>query len=120
MGTKVNNIIYWVSTGLMCLIFLYSAGMYFFKYEMVVGVFENLGFASWIVYPLAVAKILGVVAVLTKKSKLLKEWAYAGFFFDAVLAFFAHYMAGDGQGGSAAVVVILILLSRYFDGRVNN
>ena len=81
-----NRIIYWGATGIMCAIFLFSAGMYLSNYEMVVGFYENLGFPSWMVYPSAIAKILGVIAILSKKSKLLEEWAYAGFFFDAAMA----------------------------------
>jgi len=113
-----DKIIYWVSTGLMCALFLYSAGMYFTKYEMVKGFFEHLGFPVWIIYPLAVAKILGVIAVLSKQSKMLKEWAYAGFFFDAVLAAGAHYYAGDGQTGMAIGGIILVIISRIYDGKL--
>ncbi len=112
-----NKIIYWISTGLMCLIFIFSAIMYFMKYEMVKGFFEALGYPIYIIYPLAVAKLLGVVAVLSKKSKLLLEWAYAGFFFDAVLATAAHYFAGHGIGLSA-LAILLVVVSRIFHHRL--
>lgn len=71
---------YWVATGIMCAIFIFSATMYFTKYEMVKGFFEELGYPSYLVLPLAIAKILAVVAIISNKSKILKEWAYAGFF----------------------------------------
>jgi DoxX-like protein len=67
---------------------------------------------------LAIAKILGVIIILSKKSKLLKEWAYAGMFFDMVLAFIAHYMADDGAGGMAAMGLIALIVSRYFDWKI--
>lgn len=113
-----DKIIYWVSTGLMCALFLFSAGMYFTKYSMVVGFFEQLGFPTWIIYPLAVAKVLGVIAILSKQSKLLKEWAYAGFFFDALLAAGAHHYAGDGQTGMALIGILFIVVSRIYDGKL--
>ncbi len=110
-----NKIIYWASTAVMCLIFLFSAFMYFTKYEMVSGFFEQLGFPVWVIYPLAVAKLLAVVAILSNQSQLLKEWAYAGFFFDAVLATGAHFMAGHGVIGLSTLAIVVILISRFFD-----
>lgn len=110
---------YWVSTAVMCLIFLMSAGMYIFKNPMAVGFFQQLGFPTWLIYPLAAAKILGVIAVLTGASRMLKEWAYAGFFFDAALAFTAHLMIGDKGGSLAIVALVATLFSRFFYGQLN-
>ena len=114
MNDKTKNIIYWISTVLMCLIFLFSASMYFLKTEMVRGFFEMLHYPTYLVYPLAIAKILGIIAVLSNKSKFLKEWAYAGFFFDGILAAAAHLDANDGGAMMSIAVVILVLISRYF------
>lgn len=44
-------------------------------------------------------------------SKTLKEWAYAGFFFDFVLAFFAHFMVNDGEFGGALIAILLVSVS---------
>ncbi len=114
MNDKTKKIIYWVSTVLLCLIFLFSASMYFMKTEMVRGYFEMLHYPRYLVYPLATIKILGVIAVLGNKSKLLKEWAYAGFFFDAVLAAAAHFNANDGGEMMSIAAIILVIISRYF------
>ena len=115
---KRDKIIYWIATGLMCLIFFFSSMMYFFNYEYAAEAYINLGFPAWMVYPSAIAKLLGITAVLTRRSPLLKEWAYAGFFFDAAMAFTAHTLAGDGQGGTAAIVLIAVVVSRIFEPRV--
>ena len=114
MNDKTKNIIYWISTGLMCAIFLFSASMYFMKTEMVKGFFDMLGYPSYLVYPLAIAKILGIVAVLSNKSKMLKEWAYAGFFFDAVLAAAAHISISDGGEMMSIAASILVIVSRAY------
>jgi len=117
MSEKTRSIIYWVSTSLMCMIFLFSASMYFMKTEIVEGYFDMLNYPSYLVYPLAIAKILGIIAVLSNKSKLLKEWAYAGFFFDAVLAAAAHIQSGDKGEMMSIAAIVLIIISRYFWNR---
>ena len=80
MNEKTKKIIYWISTVLMCALFLLPAMMYLTKTADVKGFFQALNYPTYLVYPLATAKILGIIAVLSNKSKLLKEWAYAGFF----------------------------------------
>ena len=115
---KTNKIIYWISTGLLCALMLFSAGMYLFANDMAVQAFTSLGFPTYIIYPLAIAKILAVVAILSRKSAFLKEWAYAGIFFDVILAFTAHIVAQDGGWVMAFVGIVLVVVSRYFDGRV--
>ena len=107
------KIAYWIVTILMCALFLFSAQMYFRNPDMIQGYFEAKGFAPWIVIPLAVAKILGIVAVLTDLSKILREWAYAGFFYDVVLASSMHYITGDGLSWMSVGGIGLVLLSRF-------
>jgi len=111
-------IIYWIATGLLSAMMLMSASMYIFKYEMVSQTFVHLGFPVYIIYPLAVAKILGIIAILTKKSQFLKEWAYAGFFFDFVLALSAHWLVNDGEFVPAFVALILLIVSYRFDKKM--
>lgn len=113
-----DKLIYWVSTAMMCALFAMSAAMYIVNYDSMVDVFERLGFPGWLVYPLAIFKILGIIAILSKQSKLLKEWAYAGFFFDAMLAFGAHYYVQDGGTALAVVALVLIVVSRYYDSKL--
>ena len=112
------KIIYWVSTGLLCALMLLSAGMYFFNHDMVVETFSRLGFPTYIIYPLAIAKILAVIAILTKKSAILKEWAYAGLFFDFVLAVSGHVMVQDGEYAAAAVAIVLLFVSYFYDRKL--
>ena len=115
---KLNKIIYWLSTAIFSSIFLFSAIMYFTKYEMVKGFFTSLGYPVYIIYPLAIAKILGVVAILSKKSRVLKEWAYAGFFFDVALASAAHIYTKDGGQLLALTAMVMLIISRIFDSKI--
>ena len=103
---------YWISTSLLCLMMVMSAGMYLFTHARVAEVFTHLGYPTYIIYPLAVLKLLGVIAILTRKHPILTEWAYAGFFFDFVLAFFAHFTVGDGEWPPALAVTVLLIVSR--------
>ena len=106
---------YWVSTSLLCLFFFAGALMYLFNYPRASGFFVNLGFPTWVIYPLAVAKILGVVAVISRRSLFLKELAYAGFFYDALLALAAHLVVHDGEQGPAIVALALVAISWRLD-----
>lgn len=114
MKHKAYKIIFWIASILMCGLMLFSAHMYFTKYEMVEVFFKHLGYPTYIIYPLATAKILGCLAILTRKSKFLAEWAYAGFFFDMLLAASAHLHAKDDQHYMAITGIILLIVSRAF------
>jgi len=111
-----RKIIYWIATVFLCGLMLYSASMYFTKTEMVRGFFEHLNYPTYLVIPLAIAKVLGVVMVLSRRIKWLMEWAYAGMFFDMVLAFSAHQHANDGQY-LLSILGIGFLLVSYFLGK---
>ena len=115
MSSNRDKVIYWASTGLISALMLFSASMYFINNEMVREVFTSLGYPAYIVYPLATAKILGLIAIWTKKSSMLKEWAYAGFFFDLLLASSAHLNADDGGFAPALIGIILLLVSYVYD-----
>lgn len=110
---KNPRLIYRISTGLLTAVMLMSAGMYFFNHDAIAQTFTNLGYPTYIIYPLAIAKILGLVAIWTNQSRSLKEWAYAGFFFDFVLALSAHLAVQDGEFVPAMVAIILLFIS-YF------
>ena len=103
---KKNKVIYWISTGLLTALMIMSVGMYVFNNAEISQAFEHLGYPTYIIYPLAFVKILGLIAIWTDKSKTIKEWAYAGFFFDFVLAFFAHFMVGDGEFAPAIIAIL--------------
>lgn len=115
---KVSRIIYWSATGLLSAMMVMSAGMYFFNNAMVTEMFSSLGYPTYIIYPLGIAKLLAVVAILTKKSHTLKEWAYAGLFYDFVLAASAHIMVNDGEFGGAVVAMVLLIVSYTYDKKV--
>lgn len=111
----MKKAVYWGSTGLLTLLLCFSAGMYLFSHEMAAEAFVNLGFPTWVIYPLAIAKLLAVAAILTRRSAVLLEWAYAGVCFDLSLAVGAHLSVGDGEH-MAAVVGLVLLFTSYVSG----
>lgn len=115
---KKNKIIYYVSTGLLTLLMLFSAGMYFFNHEAVVVMFTKFGYPTYIIYPYAIAKLLGIVVIWFLTNKTIKEWAYAGFFFAFILAFFAHVMIGDGEQMAALIAMILLVISYIYSKKI--
>lgn len=115
---KKNKIIYWIATGLLSVLMIMSASMYVFNNEMVSETFQKLGFPTWIIYPLATAKLLGVIAIITKKSQMLKEWAYAGFLYNFLLATYSHISINDGEFAPALVALLLLVVSYVFDKKL--
>ena len=115
---KRNKVIYWIATVLLTLQMLFSAGMYIFNNQYVRDIFTDLGFPTFIIYPLAFAKLVGILVILTRKNPTLVEWAYAGFFFNFLLALAAHLNVNDGQFGGAIAALIFLLLSYSFQKKV--
>lgn len=111
----MKKAVYWVSTGLLALLMTFSASMYFLNHDAIVEAFTGLGFPTWLIYPLATAKLLAVIAILSRRSAMLLEWAYAGMAFDVLLAAGAHLSVGDGQHVAAVVGIVLVATS-YVSG----
>lgn len=109
---KTTRIIHWIFTGLLSALLLMSASMYFMNHEEISLGFAMLGFPTWLIYPLAIAKILGVTMMLTKFKHWLTEWAYAGIFFNALLAFNAHLSIHDGQQ-MGAILALTLMVGSY-------
>ena len=92
---KRNKIIYWISTIWLAL-GMASTGMVqllMINDERVM--MTALGYPLYFLTLLGTWKLLGVVAILIPKFPLLKEWAYAGFFFAMSGAVFSHVAIGD-------------------------
>jgi hypothetical protein len=115
---KRDIIIYRVVTGLFTAHMLFTVAVYFFMYDVVREMFESLGVTASIIYPLAVAKILGLVAIWTNKSRILKELAYVGFAIDFILAISAHLIANDGGSVPPVVALVMLLISYLYNRKI--
>lgn len=117
---KTRQITYWIATGLLAALMLFSAGMYFFNHAAVEQSMTKLGYPAYLIYPHGVAKVLGVMAILTNRSVLLQEWAYAGFFFDFVLAALSSFETGVAGGEVALFALVLLIISRFLVSQVRD
>jgi hypothetical protein len=88
--TKRKKIIYWVSTIWFSLGMLSTGIVQLLRISTEVDFMSKLGYPTYFMVILGIWKILGVVAILLPKLPLLKEWAYAGFFFAMSGAAFSH------------------------------
>lgn len=107
--TKRNNIIYWIATIWLALGMVSTGIVQLIRMQEEVDVITNLGYPVYILTILGVWKMLGVVTVLVPKFPLLKEWAYAGFFFAMSGAAFSHLVVGDGAKELFGPTLLLVL-----------
>ena len=114
--TKRNKIIYWISTIWLALGMLSTGIVQLIKMKEEADMMARLGYPLYFLTIIGIWKILGVAAVLIPKFPLLKEWAYAGFFFAMSGAVFSHLAAGDEAKEFFGPVLLLILtiVSWYF------
>ena len=114
--TKRNRIIYWVATLWLSLGMVSTGVVQLIKVKDEADMIAHLGYPLYLLTLLGIWKILGVVAVLIPKFGLLKEWAYAGFFFAMSGAVFSHLAVGDGvkELFGPLLLMALTILSWYF------
>lgn len=116
---KRDKIIYWIVTGLFAAFMLMNVIVYTTQFEMVAETFIALGFPSEMIYPLAIAKFFGVIALLVRKWKSLTLLAYAGFAIDLVIAAVAHTITGHGDAIGPVIPLVLLIVSYIFYRRIN-
>lgn len=92
---KKTNIIYWVLTGLFGILMFMSAIPDVFMDPIAVqGMHTELGYPTYFIPFIGVAKMLGAAAILIPGNPRIKEWAYAGLFFDLIGATYSIIAVG--------------------------
>lgn len=115
--TKRNKIIYWVSTVWLSLGMSVSGIMQIIQPKEEVEIICNhLGYPTYFLSIMGVWKILGVTIVLLPKFPLIKEWAYAGFFFVMSGALISHLYMKDpfSEAFGPCLLIVLTITSWYF------
>jgi hypothetical protein len=107
----MSKIVYWISTGLLCLVYLGGAIAYLMQRSMVEQGFAVFGYPPYLITVLIVAKIAAPIAILTRFSVWLSDLAYAGILFHLLLAISAHLNAGDNGFFPAVVALALMAVS---------
>ncbi|OIV40784.1 DoxX family protein [Flavobacterium johnsoniae] len=114
--SKSNRIIYWIATLWLALGMTATGIVQLLKMKEEAVMMAHLGYPIYFLTILGIWKILGVIAVLIPKFPLLKEWAYAGFFFAMSGAIFSHFASGDSgtEYFGPALLLVLTVTSWYF------
>lgn len=113
---KRDKIIYWVATIWLSLGMVSTGIVQLIQMEEEVQKMNTLGYPSYFLTIIGVWKILGVIAVLVPKFPLVKEWAYAGFFFLMSGAIFTHLAVADEavEYFGPTLLLVLTVVSWYF------
>jgi hypothetical protein len=111
-----NKIIYWIATLWLSLGMVSTGAVQLLRMNEEVEKMRLLGYPLYFLTILGVWKMLGVIAVLIPRFPLLKEWAYAGFFFAMSGAIFSHLATGDPakEFFGPGLLIILTVVSWYF------
>lgn len=123
---KSSKIIYWFATSLLAVGMLQSGIFSIIHSADWVDLVTSLGYPVYLLTILGIWKILGVIAILVPKFPIIKEWAYAGFFFAMSGALISHISIGDFAVKSIAgpsFQILFIVLSWYFrpaERKINN
>jgi uncharacterized membrane protein YphA (DoxX/SURF4 family) len=108
---KIKSIIYWTATAILAFA-LVSGGAGQVAHAW--GTLETvtvLGYPAYFVTIIGLWKILGGIAILLPRFPLLKEWAYAGIFFEMTGAAASHAFAGDyGNNGFHLIAPLLLAI----------
>lgn len=116
---KRNKIIYWIATIWLALGMISTGMVQLLKAKAGAGGADSvahLGYPGYFLTILGVWKVLGVIAVLVPKFPVVKEWAYAGFFFAMSGAIFSHMASGSPvtEIFPALLLLVLTIISWYF------
>jgi len=114
--SKRNKIIYRIATVWLSLGMLSSGIVQLLNIKSETDFILQLGYPVYFLTILGIWKILGVVAVLIPNFPLVKEWAYAGFFFTMTGALYSQIAMGNAFGEICPPILLIVLtvVSWYF------
>lgn len=114
--SKTNKIIYWVATIFLSFGMLAGGIQQMFQIGGYNEIVTRLGYPLYMLSILGVWKILGVTAILWPKLLLVKEWAYAGFFFVMSGAAISHLVMKEPfvEVIPSLILLTAIIVSWYF------
>jgi uncharacterized membrane protein YphA (DoxX/SURF4 family) len=107
--TKARRIGYWLTTALLGLVLVASGLADLIAPPELVELMTSLGYPTYLLTLLGVAKLLAAIAIFVPKFPRLKEWAYAGVAFNMIGASYSHIINGDPIGNILLPLGILAL-----------
>ncbi|WP_394775495.1 DoxX family protein [Flavobacterium sp.] len=114
MNVKTTKIIYWTGIVLTSLWFGTSGIFELTKNPLVWGITLQLGYPAHFIYLLGVMKLSGVITLLIPNRLLrLKEWVFAGVFFDITFAFFSKLAVLDFSATIDTIIAFVMVSVTY-------
>lgn len=108
-----KKIIYWAATLLFAAFMAYDAYAFLSRDPKMGAAMASLGYPPYFLMILGTAKLLGVIAILVPGAPRTKEWAYAGFTFTLIGAFFSHLASGQLREAAMPVLALLVMAISY-------
>lgn len=105
-----RNVVYWIVTALTAFVFLSGGVNELLRPAYLMQGMTHLGYPAYFVLILGIWKILGGLTVLAPRFPMLKEWAYAGMFFDLTGAASSHAAVGDPAVKVATPLIIVCIV----------
>ena len=118
MTQKTINLIYWISTIIFAALMIFSAvGGIQPTQPAIQLMHDTLGSPIYFIQLISIAKLVGSIIILIPGLNRIKEWAYAGLFFDLTGAIYSG-IASSGQFDPRMLGMIIWILpgvlSYYF------
>lgn len=118
---KKINILYWTFTILFALMMLGSSIPDILMDPIAIEGFRKMGYPSYLLPFIGVAKLLGVIAIVVPGFARIKEWAYAGLVFDLLGATYSIIASGESVAAWGFMIIPLALATGsyiYYHKRV--
>jgi hypothetical protein len=111
MTTKTTNLIYWISTIIFAALMIFSAvGGLQPSQQAIQLIHDVLGYPVYFIQYISIAKLIGSIVILIPGlNHMLKEWAYAGLFFDLAGAIYSG-VASSGKFDPMMLMMLLWIL----------
>ena len=111
MTAKTTNLIYWVSTTVFAALMIFSAaGGIQPSQQSIQIIHDGLGYPVYFIQFISIAKLIGSIVILIPGvNQSVKEWAYAGLFFDLAGAIYSG-VASSGKFDPLMLTLIIWIL----------
>jgi uncharacterized membrane protein YphA (DoxX/SURF4 family) len=107
---KAKSVAFWTATILGPTSFVIGGALHMTGSDEVVATLHHLGYPAYFAPVLGIWKLAGAIVITAPGLPRLKEWAYAGFFFNLTAAAVSRAAVGDSAGDIAAPLMFLALV----------